>query len=92
MESNNPDNYTPDNSPEMRFNNTHLELMRLPKGDVVEIDQKRRLHAQLVELANEVKPELREKAMQAAHDALKSSLQTEELLDEKYSVNNSSNK
>ncbi len=46
--------HTPDNSPGMQVNELHLQLRNLPKGETVDVDKKRELHRQIVELDQKV--------------------------------------
>lgn len=84
----NPDSHVePDNSPKMRFNNLILELQNLPKGDGIDLDKKRRIHTELVNIAQgELSGDEREKALTYAHQALDQSSTNSGNLDEKYSV------
>lgn len=66
--------YTPDNSPTMQLNNLHLELRNLPPGEI-DVDKKRILHAQIVELAKATFTEEKlERALAIAHQDLEESL------------------
>jgi len=76
-----------DNSPAMRFNNLILDLQNLPKGVDVEVDEKRRIHAELTRIAkNELSEGRSRKALTSAHEALEQSLVDGEDLDKKYLV------
>lgn len=75
---------------QIAFNNLFLQLRRLPHGPDSEVDEKRRMHAELVRSLDQFDETTRVAMLPKVHEALEHSLLTEEelkaVLDTKYKV------